>query len=105
MDTFELIFHEELNMINCFCGFMGISHNCTQKIKGAIKIIECPIDCKICEKEVIRKEYNSIRWAEDRDNYKVCGTFYDKLGTDPICTNYFCEICYSSLDDECDCIK
>ena len=25
MSVFELVFNKELNMINCFCGFMGLS--------------------------------------------------------------------------------
>ena len=44
MSVFEHVFHKELNMINCFCGFMGLSHHCTRKIKGTIKIINYPTD-------------------------------------------------------------
>ena len=71
MSAFKLVFHKELNMINCFCGFMGLSHHCTRKIKGTIKIIMCPIDCKVYEKEVDRKEYNSACWTADHDGYTV----------------------------------
>ena len=101
----EIIYHKEINMFNCFCGFMGLSHHCKQKIKGTIKIAYCPTDCQICEKEADRKEYNSIGWTTDRDGYTVCGTCYDKLGSDPICTDCFYSNCYTSLGEKCPCLR
>ena len=35
-DRHELTFHKALNMINCFCGYFGLNHNCTRKIKGSV---------------------------------------------------------------------
>lgn len=84
MSVFELVFHKELNMIHCFCGFMGLSHHCTRKIKGTIKIIKYPTDCKVCEKRVDRKEYNSARWPTDHDGYTAHVACYNKLVVEPI---------------------
>ena len=122
MSAYELVSHKELNMINCFCGFMDLSHHCTQKIKGTIKIIKCPTDCKVCEKEVDQKEYNLVRckvcekevdqkeynlvrWTTNHDGYMVYGTCYDKLGIDHICTVCFGSSFYSALDEKCGYIK
>ena len=44
-----------------------------------------------------------LRWATDRDGYLVCGTSYDRLGTNEICENCFCHICYVSVDEYCTC--
>lgn len=101
----QIIYHKKLNMINCFCGFMGLAHHCTRKIKGSIKIANCPTDCKVCEEEADRKEYNFIRWKTNHDGYMVCGTCYDKLGDNPICTDCFCANCYTSLSENCCCFK
>ena len=103
--VYELVYHKELNMFNCFCGYMFLSHHCTRKIRGFIKIVSCPTDCKLCEKEADRKEYNSIRWTTNQDGYAVCGTCYDKLGSNSICTDCFCPSCYSSLTEQCACFK
>ena len=103
--VYEIIFHKELNMIHCFCGFMGMYHHCTRKIKGTITISKCLDDCKVCEKDVDRKEYNSIRWTTDFDGYAVCGSCYNKLSIDPICTGCFCKSCYSFLSKNCACFK
>ena len=35
-DRHELTFHKALNTINCFCGYFGLNHHCTRKIKGSI---------------------------------------------------------------------
>ena len=75
---------------------MVMSHHFTQKIKGTIMIFKCMDDFKVCEKEVDPKEHNSIRWATDFDDYAVCGSFYNKLGVDPICTGCFCKSYYFS---------
>ena len=83
----KLFFHKELNMLHCFCGFMGNSHHCTRKMKGTLKISTCAEDCKVCEKEADRKEYNHNRWKTNVDGYLVCGTCHDKLGPNPICTS------------------
>ena len=67
--------------------------------------MKCPTDCKVCQNEVDRKEYNSVRWTPDHDGYTVCGTCYNKLRIDPICTGCFCSSCYSALDEKWGCIK
>ena len=78
---------------------MGMSHHCTQKVKGTIKIFKCLDDCKVCEKEVDRKKYISIRWATDFDGYAVCGSCYNKSVIDPFCTGCFCKSCYYFLSE------
>ena len=103
--SYRLVYHKELNMFNCFCGYMGLFHHCSRKIRGHIHIISCPTDCSLCEKEADRKEYNSFRWKTDRDGYVCCGTRYNKLGSDPICTSCFCASCYSSVDEKCACFE
>ena len=52
---YEIIYHKELNMFNCFCGYMGLFYHCTRKINGSINVVSCPSDCKLCEKEAERK--------------------------------------------------
>ena len=84
---------------------MGLSQHCTRKIKGTTKIVYCPTDYKVCEKEADRKEYNSMRWTTDRDGYTVCGTCYGKLGSNPSCTDCFCSNCYTSLVVKCPCLR
>ena len=51
--VYEIIFHKELNMIHCFCSFMGIYHHCNQKIKGTITISKCLDDLKSVRKKLI----------------------------------------------------
>ena len=101
----ELVYHKELNLFNCFCGYMGLFHHCTRKIGGFIKTASCPTNCKLCEKEVNRKEYNSLQWKTNPDGYAICGSCYDKLGDNPICTDCFCSSFYSSLSEKCSCFK
>ena len=101
---YELIHHKELNMFNCFCGYFGLFHHCTGKIKCTLSIVSCPEGCKLCEKELDRKEYNSLRWKRNEDGYSVCGTCYDKL-SGSICESCFCVSCYSSVDEKCLCSK
>ena len=103
--AYELVYHKELNMFSCFCGYMGLFHHCTRKMRGFIKIMSCPTDCRLCEKEADRKEYNSFCWTTDRDGYTVCGSCYSKLGADPICSDCFCQKCYSSLSEKCSCFE
>lgn len=55
MSVFELVFHKELNMIHCFCGFMGLSHHCTRKIKGTIKIIKYPTTVRSAKRGLTEK--------------------------------------------------
>ena len=59
---YELTYHKELNMFNCFSGDFGLYHHCTRKIKGTISIVSCPEGCKLCEKELDRKECIALRW-------------------------------------------
>lgn len=92
-------------MFNCFCGYFGLSHHCTRKIKGIIKITACPEDYKLCEKEVYIEEFISLRWKKNMGGYDVCGSCHDKLGCSPICENCFCTVCYVSLTEHCSCLK
>ena len=80
----KLFFHKELNMLHSFCGSMGHSYHCTRKMKETLKICTCEEDCKVCEKEADRKEYNFNRWKTNVDGYLVCGNCHDKLGSNPI---------------------
>ena len=98
---YELIYHKELNMFNCFCGYMSLFHHCTRKIRGSINVANCPSDYKLCEKESERKEYNSFRWKVNEDGYTVCRTCFSKIDDCPICENCFCTACYSSIDEKC----
>ena len=72
-NIYGLIYHKELNMFNCFCEYIVLFHHFTRKIRGFIKIVSCPINCKLCEKEVDQTEYNSFRWKVNQDGYTVCG--------------------------------
>ena len=55
--VYELVYHKELNMFSRLCRYMGVFHHCTRKMRGFIKIMSCPTDCNLCEKETGRKEY------------------------------------------------
>ena len=101
---YELTYHKELNMFNCFCGDFGLYHHCTRKIKGTISIVSCPEGCKLSEKELDRKECIALRWKKNEDGYDVCGTCNDKF-SGPICENCFYYICYVSVDEKCVCPK
>lgn len=102
---YELVYYKELNMFNCSCGYFGLFHHCTRKIRGTICIVSCETGCVLCEKEGDRKEYNAFRWKVNEDGYSICGTCLNKLGDKPICENCFCSVCYSSVDQKCDCFK
>ena len=102
---YEIIYHKELNMFNCFCGYMGLFHHCTRKINGSINVVSCPSDCKLCKKETERKKYNSFRWKVNEDGYTICGACFSKIADKPICENCFCTACYSSIDEKCACFK
>ena len=52
---YELIYHKELNIFNCFCGYFGLLRHCARKIKRTLSIISCPEGCKLCKKELDRK--------------------------------------------------
>ena len=84
---------------------MGLFRHCTRKMRGFIKIMSCPTDCRLSEKEADRKEYNSFCWTTDRDGYTVCGSCSSKLGADFICSDCFCQKCYSSLSEKCSCFE
>ena len=59
-------------------------------------------ECSKCCDQIKRDEYIEERWAADREGYLICGTCYDKL-SDEICTNCFCKICYTTVDEYCEC--
>ena len=103
--VYEHVCHKELNMFSRFCRYMGLFHHCTRKVRGFIKIMSCPTDCNLCEKETDRKKYKSFCSITVRDGYTVCGSCYSKLGSEPICSDCFCQKCYSSLSEKCSCFK
>lgn len=103
--AYELVYHKELIMFSCFCGYMGLFHHCTRKMRGFIKIMSCPTDCNLCEKETGRKEYKPFCWTTDRDGYTVCGSCYGKLGSEPIFSDCFCQKCFSFLSEKWSCFK
>ena len=43
---YEIFFHKELSIFNCFCGYFGLNHHCTRKIRGTININAYPEDCE-----------------------------------------------------------
>ena len=102
---YEIIYHKELNLFNCFCGYMDLFHHCTRKVRGFPNITSCPTGCKLYQKEADRKEYNSFRWKTNSDCYAICETCYDKLGDNSISTDCFCISCCSSVGEECCCFK
>ena len=94
-----------LNKIQCFCGYIGKNHTCSQSVKGKIIFRSFSKDkCSQCQDKIKRDEYNKERWSTDRDGYLVCGTCYTKI-SDKICTTCFCHICYATLEEYCDCQK
>ena len=85
--VYEIIFHKELNMIHCFCGFMGMSHHCTQKVKGTIKIFKCLDDCKVCEKEVDRKK---IQRPHSEHNFGV--PYYEEVSSPFLLFKFYLDV-------------
>ena len=99
MTSIQIIVHKKLKAIQCFCGFVGVNHQCEKKIDGKIIFRECYTEeCSKCCDQIRRDECNEERWATDRDGYLICGTCYEKLSSE-ICTNCFCKICYISVDE------
>ena len=61
MAVFKIIFHKELNAIQCVYGYIGTSHECKEEIKGKIIFVQCSkTNCNVCKNEVDRK--NTILW-------------------------------------------
>lgn len=59
--VFKIVFHKELNSVQCACGHIGTSYECTQEIKEKTKIIfiRCSReDSAVCKYEADKKEYN-----------------------------------------------
>ena len=103
MTSIQIIFHEKLNAIQCYCGFIGKNHQCEKTIQGKIIFRCCSQECcSKCKDKIKREKYNEERWAKDRDGYLVCGTCYEKI-PDEICTYCFCHVCYTSLEENCIC--
>ena len=91
MTSIQIIIHEKLDAIQCFCGFVGGNHESEKIIQGKTIFRTCSDECSKCSEQIKRDEYNEERWPTDRDGYSVCGTWY------------FCKICYVSIDEYCDC--
>ena len=51
----------------------------------------------------VKIEVDRKRWITNTNGYLVCGTCYEKLGCEPICENFFCRICYASVEEYCSC--
>ena len=51
MTSIQIIIHEKLNAIQCFCGFVGKNHHCEKKIQGKIIFRTCSTDecSKFCD--------------------------------------------------------
>ena len=93
MTSIQIIFHEKLNKIQCFCEYIGKNHTCLQTIKGKIILRSCSQDeCSKCQDKIRRDEYNEERWSTDRDGYLVWETCYTKI-SDEICTACFSRVC------------
>ena len=104
MAAIKIFFHEELNAIQCVCGYIGTFYEWKEEIQEKIIFVRYSEEnCTVCQDQIEEDEYNELRWAPDRDGYLACGTCYDKLGTKEICENYFCRICYVSVDEFCTC--
>lgn len=103
MTSFQIIFHEKLKAIQCFCGFTGINAQCQKTVQGKVIFCSCSEEeCGKCQDQIKRDEYNEERWSTARDSYLVCGTCYGKI-SDEICTNCFYRVCYTALEEYCDC--
>ena len=104
METvYNIVYHKELDMICCLCGYMGLPHHCRRKVKGIINIVRYLDDCKLCKNAAERKMYNSLRWKKNEDGLAVCRTCNFKLCDRSVCKNCFCSSCYSSADENCGC--
>ena len=75
-----------------------------EKLRGLLVLWAVKKVCKICEKELDRKEYIALRWKKNEDGCDMCGTCNDKL-SGPVCENCFCYVCYVSVDGKCVCPK
>ena len=111
MTTIQIIFHEKLKAIQCFCGFIGRNHQCEKTVNGKVTFRNCLEEyCSKCQDKINRDEYNETRWSTNRDGTcyestcyeSICGTCYEKI-SEEICTNCFCLICYVSLEEYCSC--
>ena len=93
MTSIQIIVHEKLNAIQCFCGFVARNHQCEKTIQGKIIFCTCSDECSKCCEQIKRDEYNEERWATDRDGYLICGTCYNKLSGE-ICTVFVKSVMY-----------
>ena len=100
MTSTQIIFHEKLNVIQCFCGFTSRNHQCQKAIQGKVIFHSCSEEeCSKCQDKIKRDEYNEERQSTERDGYLVCGTCYEKISHE-IC---FCCICYAALKEYWEC--
>ena len=60
---YELMYHKELNMFNCFCGYIDLFDHWNRKIRGSINVVSFPTDCKLCEKNIILFDGKLTRMA------------------------------------------
>ena len=57
--TIEIVYHPELNSIECVCGLIGTFHICTKSVRGNISFVRCS-GCINCQGEVIKKEFKNL---------------------------------------------
>ena len=88
MTSIQIIFHEKLKAIQCFCGFIGRNHQCGKAVNGKVTFRNCLEE--YCSKCKIKLRETNIMKKDD--GYLVCGTCYEKI-SDDICTSCFCRIC------------
>ena len=93
MSKITLYSNIKINSVTCICGYVGTYHTCDHVMNGTITIVSCPDNCKVCQKEVDKREYYDCRCQENEDGYTVWGACREKLGCRAICEVYFCTRC------------
>ena len=80
---------------------MELHHHCSRKIKGSINIGRCLEDCKLCI------EKRSCFLLEKKWRWSCCFAeiVMKNLPINQFVKNYFCTLCYSSVDKNCVCSK
>lgn len=51
MIKITLFGHRGINLIKCFCSYVGTCHGCSLIISGTTTIVLWSDDCKICQEE------------------------------------------------------
>ena len=91
-EVLKLIYHIEMEQVECVCGeIIQYSHSCQHDMhaKKVIQFIEC-VNCEKCKQALKQKD----RWYEDRDGYVRCSKCDFPCGNEDKCRE-----CHES-DDE-----